>query len=94
MESGLEDRNNDAGGLCLPCVGDVSMESGLEDRNNHRERVGRFHTARGLNGVRPRRPEQWRSTTLSSAPLLPGLNGVRPRRPEQCHVNGMSAAQM
>ena len=58
MESGLEGRNN--GGPTKPkgTTQHVSMESGLEGRNNvgcARE-VGRRHV--GLNGVRPRRPEQ------------------------------------
>ena len=36
------------------------MESGLEDRNNPPVRLSsRLYTSHRLNGVRPRRPEQW-----------------------------------
>mgnify|MGYP000935416990 CR=1 FL=1 len=35
-----------------------------------------------LNGVRPRRPEQWRRGRPDERPSI-RLNGVRPRRPEQ-----------
>ena len=34
------------------------MESGLEDRNNDMS-AWRYPAISGLNGVRPRRPEQW-----------------------------------
>ena len=58
MESGLEDRNNRGGRRGVAADQGVSMESGLEDRNNaaESEGVGLWHV--GLNGVRPRRPEQ------------------------------------
>ena len=58
MESGLEDRNN--GAECLYCKRAylVSMESGLEDRNNCWFGCRDSMPNRGLNGVRPRRPEQ------------------------------------
>ena len=63
----------------------VSMESGLEDRNN--QRLARKETAcdtYGLNGVRPRRPEQSISGRHDQPRKKPvSLNGVRPRRPEQ-----------
>ena len=36
----------------------VSMESGLEDRNNSRQHTPVMESRAGLNGVRPRRPEQ------------------------------------
>ena len=59
MESGLEDRNNVRGDEYAAACWDVSMESGLEDRNNS-EKLSRLeHTSEGLNGVRPRRPEQY-----------------------------------
>ena len=63
MESGLEDRNNlvafSTGKDALACV---SMESGLEDRNNLAAGDYRGPSAEnGLNGVRPRRPEQSRN---------------------------------
>ncbi len=35
------------------------MESGLEDRNNPPAPAGGGPGSRGLNGVRPRRPEQY-----------------------------------
>ena len=58
MESGLEDRNNcGIPGKLQP--GDlVSMESGLEDRNNGDIHTTTARAVTGLNGVRPRRPEQ------------------------------------
>ena len=37
----------------------------------------------GLNGVRPRRPEQSETGHLEGVREDQGLNGVRPRRPEQ-----------
>ena len=40
------------------------MESGLEDRNNIRIRGNRHSRGIGLNGVRPRRPEQSGVATL------------------------------
>ena len=43
----------------------VSMESGLEDRNNATISMSRLPATWGLNGVRPRRPEQY-SPYLSS----------------------------
>ena len=38
----------------------VSMESGLEDRNNRAARRRGIKLHSRLNGVRPRRPEQFR----------------------------------
>ena len=60
MESGLEDRNNDSVEVFNGRVYIVSMESGLEDRNNTNMSTIRTRVKTGLNGVRPRRPEQWR----------------------------------
>ena len=83
MESGLEDRNNlrwsGNGAVASP----VSMESGLEDRNN--SLVWDLWDSRhmGLNGVRPRRPEQSQRVFCFSRQKQIRLNGVRPRRPEQ-----------
>ena len=58
MESGLEDRNNQRRENHQPALDRVSMESGLEDRNNRDGSLIR-QISLGLNGVRPRRPEQW-----------------------------------
>ena len=59
MESGLEDRNNAENVNETNETASVSMESGLEDRNN-RNTICRGKPASGrLNGVRPRRPEQY-----------------------------------
>ena len=64
MESGLEDRNNQSLPIQDGARPLVSMESGLEDRNNAPEgsflRVG----TPSLNGVRPRRPEQYSQLTV------------------------------
>ena len=58
MESGLEDRNNKIS-QCSACKRSaVSMESGLEDRNNTIDFLDTTLDGIGLNGVRPRRPEQ------------------------------------
>ena len=38
------------------------MESGLEDRNNEGQGPRPDYVAPGLNGVRPRRPEQYQKT--------------------------------
>ena len=60
MESGLEGRNNLLPlKILVPILQNVSMESGLEGRNNLgvASLVGGWR--RCLNGVRPRRPEQW-----------------------------------
>ena len=35
------------------------MESGLDGRNNEADTLGEARQADGLNGVRPRWPEQW-----------------------------------
>ena len=59
MESGLEDRNNYGISRRPPGYVPVSMESGLEDRNNDQSRAGRPKSCACLNGVRPRRPEQY-----------------------------------
>ena len=59
MESGLEGRNNSPGHALRLLPVHVSMESGLEGRNN----LLKFHvegrSQSSLNGVRPRRPEQF-----------------------------------
>ena len=61
MESGLEDRNNELADFGLAQnTSDVSMESGLEDRNNAVDwRIASDVIIPRLNGVRPRRPEQY-----------------------------------
>ena len=43
---------------------------------------------RRLNGVRPRRPEQWIGAKAAET-ARKGLNGVRPRRPEQSPLRGI-----
>ena len=58
------------------------MESGLEDRNNAKLHLNSLYGKFGLNGVRPRRPEQSRASSLLRK-MTGSLNGVRPRRPEQ-----------
>ena len=61
---------------------EVSMESGLEYRNNRVFLRVFLRNIPRLNGVRPRRPEQfvdWPRDPWSGD----RLNGVRPRRPEQ-----------
>ena len=45
--------------LLEPTARLVSMESGLEDRNNTEAVVFFPYGEESLNGVRPRRPEQW-----------------------------------
>ena len=69
MESGLEDRNNFELVQQVTARHRVSMESGLEDRNNHAPSGARAGSCVGLNGVRPRRPEQW--ATRSRPKWLP-----------------------
>ena len=59
MESGLEDRNNPRRSHSTGGVRGVSMESGLEDRNNRRSARAQAGAVQRLNGVRPRRPEQY-----------------------------------
>ena len=64
MESGLEGRNNRVGCWGQTEHGAVSMESGLEGRNNPaRTPPTCASCAFSLNGVRPRRPEQFRRTS-------------------------------
>ena len=46
------------------------MESGLEDRNNHVLPSVSRRRPHGLNGVRPRRPEQFAGTTVVLAAQL------------------------
>ena len=58
------------------------MESGLEDRNNQAMALRLGRSGLSLNGVRPRRPEQYRYEEDMAA-RRESLNGVRPRRPEQ-----------
>ena len=43
------------------------MESGLEDRNNDLTDRGKLRVGHGLNGVRPRRPEQSASSKKTAA---------------------------
>ena len=57
MKSGLEDRNNGTYAALGWRHVLVSMKSGLEDRNNNIKTVNHLFT-RGLNEVRPGRPEQ------------------------------------
>ena len=42
----------------------VSMESGLDGRNNQNVQIQHTAAVRGLNGVRPRWPEQSRFSSL------------------------------
>ena len=58
MESGLEDRNIAKEQPFFFLCPFVSMESGLEDRNNSPPLHEGSALWSGLNGVRPRRPEQ------------------------------------
>ena len=58
MESGLEGRNNISSSSALHGAESVSMESGLEGRNNLTPPSKKEDEEEGLNGVRPRRPEQ------------------------------------
>ena len=89
MESGLEGRNNLD--YCSPddeIVRTVSMESGLEGRNNPAGWSPDSATRRGLNGVRPRRPEQYRlvvghhrrKDSVSMESGLEGRNNGSPRK--------------
>ena len=60
MESGLEGRNNLRDKILVDIPYErVSMESGLEGRNNWRKPSSVLWRTICLNGVRPRRPEQW-----------------------------------
>ena len=60
MESGLDGRNNLFGPYTKNYTAiKVSMESGLDGRNNYAERPLAESIACGLNGVRPRWPEQF-----------------------------------
>ena len=82
MESGLEDRNNQAVPQTVRVGPWVSMESGLEDRNNFmvdlvkalEERVSMESGLEDRNNA-----WAWVRAVLWDA----CLNGVRPRRPEQ-----------
>ena len=58
MESGLRGRNNKRDELVGRVVVPVSMESGLRGRNNGSLLMGPVPKVTGLNGVRPKRPEQ------------------------------------
>ena len=60
MESGLEGRNNREAAAMAIITAEVSMESGLEGRNNRSHSQTRRQDSLRLNGVRPRRPEQFR----------------------------------
>ena len=61
MESGLDGRNNWREALTFMGITsvDVSMESGLDGRNNARAKILGRLVRDGLNGVRPRWPEQF-----------------------------------
>ena len=94
MESGLEDRNNFELVQQVTARHRVSMESGLEDRNNHAPSGARAGSCVGLNGVRPRRPEQserpqevetWR-TQVSMESGLEDRNNRRDQRRIICRA--------
>ena len=85
MESGLEGRNNTKAAPVADAATTVSMESGLEGRNNRAAMLSVYTPARGLNGVRPRRPEQFVIDFFRGSKRN-CLNGVRPRRPEQSTI--------
>ena len=59
MKSGPESRNNREGNLGGLASGQVSMKSGLEGRNNLGHHLTYRQETAGLNGVRPRKPEQF-----------------------------------
>ena len=59
------------------------MKSGLEGRNNEIVIHAADVNAKGLNEVRPRRPEQSVSWAVEKQTIESRLNEVRPRRPEQ-----------
>ena len=65
MKSGLEGRNNLAGRFVDAESVHVSMKSGLEGRNNSSKMEQSKPQPHGLNEVRPRRPEQSRSSSGS-----------------------------
>ena len=85
MESGLEGRNNQFPSHLKAVVHDVSMESGLEGRNNRSSGYRARPVPRCLNGVRPRRPEQFgfgrldlaAALTVSMESGLEGRNNAR-----------------
>ena len=83
MKSGLEGRNNPDLASAKEAMVRVSMKSGLEGRNNSRPTATMRPAAPSLNEVRPRRPEQSRSTFVTERVIGSCLNEVRPRRPEQ-----------
>ena len=83
MESGLDGRNNLPGSVKMQTLLIVvSMESGLDGRNNGGLPAAVEPGHSGLNGVRPRWPEQWIGRTRGLF-RCHRLNGVRPRWPEQ-----------
>ena len=82
MESGIDGRNNVRLRRRPVMSKRVSMESGLDGRNNGVEMTTEQPIDSGLNGVRPRWPEQFRIGSLTSF-VDSCLNGVRPRWPEQ-----------
>ena len=88
MKSGLEGRNNHEGRAGGGRGYNVSMKSGLEGRNNRRRRWPRHGRDRGLNEVRPRRPEQSGARPRYRR-AAGSLNEVRPRRPEQSVLLGV-----
>ena len=65
MKSGLEGRNNSRPTPIGNGRAGVSMKSGLEGRNKAVQGQFRRRAARGLNEVRPRRPEQPPPSTAS-----------------------------
>ena len=63
MKSGLEGRNNDSPPPAPEARPSVSMKSGLEGRNKCTPNARPVWPIRGLNEVRPRRPEQMSNFT-------------------------------
>ena len=79
MESGLDGRNNgDCAGYSVGAFR-VSMESGLDGRNNAKKRVILDFLRYGLNGVRPRWPEQCTRSSkaegMETVSMESGLDG-------------------
>ena len=99
MESGLEGRNNARHeGARTAWAWQVSMESGLEGRNNIDRHVWPLAWASRLNGVRPRRPEQWVAPThphrtpqgVSMESGLEGRNNWQPIEPDLSQISQVS----
>ena len=71
MESGLDGRNNGRRRGVRDCPGGaVSMESGLDGRNNLMADCFDSKEKEGLNGVRPRWPEQSACGTIRPGSAL------------------------